>query len=100
MDIIFGSANISDSDIEEALNGYANGEYTIDSITRNEKDDTTHVVIILPYSDKASEFVNKVQGAIDNGDEKDIVSVSSKKSASYSAGIYPLFAGIFALTLF
>ena len=100
VDIIFGSANISDSDIEEALNGYANGEYTIDSITRNEKDDTTHVVIILPYSDKASEFVNKVQGAIDNGDEKDIVSVSSKKSASYSAGIYPLFAGIFALTLF
>ena len=102
VEIVFGTADLSEAEILELLKKYTDSDITLDSIDIDTSAGSTQVIIKFTDPNKASKFVRSVEEEIEGGSAfvRDVTPLQrAPETGSYSHGICPLFA-LFKCLLF
>ena len=102
VEIVFGTADMSEAEISDALKDHTDGEFTIDRIEIDASTGTIQVIVKFNDPEKASEFVRNVEEEIKEGGDSHIRDVAPLQKApgtgSYSHKLFPVLA-FFVLSL-
>ena len=96
VEIIFGTADMSEAEISDALKDHTDVEFTIDRIEIDASTGTIQVIVKFNDPEKASEFVRDVEEEIKGGGDTYFRDVAPLQKApgsySYSNGLFPTIA--------
>ena len=88
VEIVLGTADLTESEVFDLLKIYTNSSFIIDSFEADSSEGKTRVIVKFTDPEDANEFVEKVKDEIDNGKNTFFRGASlSNKDSSYSHGL-------------